>query len=54
MPAVLDRCVRQLMAQGYSESEAWAICQSRLKPKEKDAKNISNPCGCSNHKVTDK
>ena len=35
MPEELDRCVRELMRQGYTESEAWAICKSRLNMKAK-------------------
>lgn len=30
MPAKLDRCVEQLQEQGYSESQAFAICTDRL------------------------
>lgn len=34
MPRELDRCVQELKRQGYSESEAWAICQSRMNSKK--------------------
>lgn len=30
MPQNLDECVRRLIQQGYTESEAWAICQASL------------------------
>jgi len=32
-PAELDACVEALLAQGYSEDSAWAICQSQMKSK---------------------
>ena len=30
MPEKLDRCVQQLIDEGYNESEAWAICKKAL------------------------
>ena len=35
MPASLDRCVQDLMKQGKSRDEAFAICQASLNKKEK-------------------
>lgn len=37
MPASLDRCVQDLMRQGKSEDEAYAICQAQMKKPEKIA-----------------
>ncbi len=34
MPAKLERCVADLIRQGHTESEAWAICTAKLKPKK--------------------
>jgi len=31
MPRELDECVKKLIAEGYSEEEAWAICRARMK-----------------------
>ena len=31
MPAKLDRCVQQVMRQGKSESQAFAICNAAMK-----------------------
>jgi len=31
MPEELDRCVKKLIAKGYSEDQAWAICKSSIK-----------------------
>lgn len=31
MPAKLDRCVAKLKAEGKTESQAFAICQSAIK-----------------------
>lgn len=33
MPERLDRCVEEMKRKGYSESQAWAICTSIIKPK---------------------
>lgn len=30
MPAKLDRCVKDLLAQGKSKDSAWAICTSSV------------------------
>lgn len=30
MPAKLDRCVQDVMAQGHDEDSAWAICRASL------------------------
>lgn len=36
MPEKLERCVQEVMRQGHTESEAYAICNSKLnKPKKK-------------------
>lgn len=35
MPAKLEKCVKDLMKQGKSESSAYAICQASLKKKKK-------------------
>lgn len=34
MPANLDRCVQDLMKQGKSRDEAFAICQATMNKKE--------------------
>lgn len=34
MPAVLERCVRKVKAQGYPDSRAWAICSKSTGWKE--------------------
>ena len=34
MPANLDRCVQDLMKQGKSREEAFAICQASLNKKD--------------------
>jgi len=31
MPKILTDCVAKLKAQGHSESESWAICQSSIR-----------------------
>jgi hypothetical protein len=40
MPEKLDRCVKELMKKGHSESEAWAICKKALKMRYEKAKRI--------------
>jgi len=37
MPAKLDRCVQHVMAQGFTEQQAWAICVSKLGKDDVDA-----------------
>ncbi len=29
MPAILERCVKSLKAEGYPSSRAWAICSKK-------------------------
>lgn len=38
MPPKLERCVEDLMKQGYSKSDAYAICTAAQKPKKKPKK----------------
>ena len=38
MPAKLDACVKRLIAKGYSESEAYAICHTTVMGKGKKSK----------------
>lgn len=38
MPDKLERCVADLMKQGYDESAAYAICTAAQKPKKKPKK----------------
>lgn len=38
MPAKLESCVKQLMAQGYSKDSAYAICNASVKPKPRKRK----------------
>lgn len=35
MPEKLDRCVKKLRAQGYSQSKAYAICKAAMKKNKK-------------------
>lgn len=35
MPKKLDRCVKELMKQGKSESAAYAICNASINAKKK-------------------
>ncbi len=30
MPEKLDRCVKKLMEEGYSQKQAWAICKAAI------------------------
>ena len=36
MPEILDRCIRDVMATGKTEDEAWGICRAKLNLKEED------------------
>ena len=38
MPKKLDECVKKLIAEGKTEQEAWAICQSQFKKRQKPAR----------------
>lgn len=46
MPERLDRCVEELKRKGYSESQAWAICTSIVRPK-----NTLDNCPEASHKA---
>lgn len=35
MPKKLEDCVKQLIKQGYTQQQAYAICTSSTKPKKK-------------------
>ena len=38
MPALVDRCVKKLIAKGYSKDSAWAICLKSTGYRKKDGK----------------
>lgn len=33
MPEELDRCVKKLIEEGYTEKQAWAICKAAIESK---------------------
>jgi len=35
MPKALDDCVKKLIAEGKTESQAWAICTAQFKKRRK-------------------
>lgn len=40
MPQVVDNCAQSLISQGYSESEAWAICWARYNDMKDNKKTV--------------
>lgn len=42
MPAEVERCVQALLAEGYSEDSAWAICTAEYERRHKKEDIDSN------------
>ena len=54
MPAKLERCVKDVQADGKSEDSAWAICTDSIEEsimKEVLETKLKGGCGCNKKKT---